>query len=385
MLWTGSGEPRCPSCDTERIRLFSTDNYLYPFTAIVNQEAMRTALVLNAINPEIGGVLIRGTSGTAKSTAVRGLAALLPAIDVVADCPFHCDPVDPRTQCATCQERVARGEKLPVITRPRALVNLPLNATEDRVAGTLDLSRALRDGIKALEPGLLAEANRGILYIDEINLLDDHITDILLDAAALGVNVVEREGISVSHPARFLLIGTMNPEEGELRPQIADRIGLQVEVTALTDQAQRVEVMKRREAFLSDPAGFTARYAEEQEALRRAIQNAIALLPRVSVPEPLYGAIAQLTLKSNVPSHRADIAIVNCAKALAALEGRTEVEPADILEAATLALGHRLPYDPFVTGPQLDALTLRRQLEEILEIQIDPKKKRTILTTSRSS
>ncbi|MGQ9600756.1 MAG: ATP-binding protein [Anaerolineae bacterium] len=365
--------------------MFSTDSYLYPFTAIVNQEAMRTALVLNAVNPEIGGVLIRGTSGTAKSTAVRGLAALLPAIDVVADCPFHCDPADARTQCATCQERVARGEKLPVITRPRVLVNLPLNATEDRVAGTLDLSRALREGIKALEPGLLAEANRGILYIDEINLLDDHITDILLDAAALGVNVVEREGISVSHPARFLLIGTMNPEEGELRPQIADRIGLQVEVAALTDRAQRVEVMKRREAFLSDPAGFTARYAEEQETLRQAIQKAIALLPHVRVSDPLYGAIAQLTLKSSVPSHRADIAILHCAKALAALEGRTQVEPADILEAATLALGHRLPYDPFVTGPQLDVLTLQRQLEEILGIEIDPKKKRRILTTSRSS
>lgn len=343
---------------------------------------MRTALVLNAINPEIGGVLIRGTSGTAKSTAVRGLAALLPTVDVVADCPFQCDPIDTRTQCATCQERVAHGGALPVFTRPRVLVNLPLNATEDRVAGTLDISRALREGIKALEPGLLAEANRGILYIDEINLLDDHITDILLDAAALGVNAVEREGVSVSHPARFLLIGTMNPEEGELRPQIADRIGLQVEVSALADRAQRVEVMKRREAFLADPAGFTARYRDGQEELRQAIRRAISLLPRVTVAQALYEAIAQLTLKSDVPSHRADITILQCAKALAALEGRTQVEPEDILEAATLALGHRLPYDPFVTGPQLDAVALRRQLEEVLEVEIDPKKKRTTLTTS---
>ena len=346
---------------------------------------MRTALVLNAINANIGGVLIRGTSGTAKSTAVRGLAALLPQVAVVADCPFQCAPDDARTQCASCRQRAAEGEVLPTVIRPRLLVNLPLNATEDRVAGTLDITRALREGIKALDPGLLAEANRGLLYIDEINLLDDHITDILLDAAALGVNVVEREGVSVSHPARFLLIGTMNPEEGELRPQIADRIGLQVEVQALSDRTRRVEVMKRREAFFADPARFTALYQDSQERLRQAIQQAIALLPRVAVPERLYGAIAQLTLKSEVPSHRADITILECAKAIAALEGRTQVQPADILEAATLALGHRLPYDPFVSGPQLDAVELRHQLEEILDVEIDVKKKRMTLAATLST
>jgi len=353
--------------------LFSRDDYLYPFTAIVGQETMKTALVLNAIDPEIGGVLIRGPSGTAKSTAARGLAALLPQVDVVADCPFQCDPHDQRTQCDLCRERAGNGEVLPVLSRPRRLVNLPLNATEDRVAGTLDISRALREGVKALEPGLLADTNRGILYIDEINLLDDHIIDILLDAAALGVNVVEREGISLSHPSRFLLIGTMNPEEGELRPQIADRIGLQVEVTALTDEAQRVDVMKRREAFLTDAARFSARYRESQEQLRGAIQQAIVLLPSIVVPERLYGAIAQLTLKSEVPSHRADITILKSAKAMAGLEGRRQVEATDILEGAMLALGHRLPKDPFVAYSPLDPITIRRQLEEVLETPIKKK------------
>lgn len=339
---------------------------------------MKTALTLNAVNPEIGGVLIRGPSGTAKSTAVRALTPLLPHVDIVADCPFQCDPHEPRTQCDTCRERIANGQDLPVLTRPRLLVNLPLNATEDRVAGTLDITRALREGVKALESGLLAEANRGILYVDEINLLDDHIIDILLDAAALGVNVVEREGVSVNHPARFILIGTMNPEEGELRPQIADRIGLQVEVNALTDKAQRVEVMKRRESFLTDPDGFLTLYRESQEDLRKSVQQAITILPRVTMPDPFYGAIAQLTLKSEVSSHRADITTLQCAKAIAALDGRSEVEAPDILESATLALGHRMPYDPFIAGPQLDTLTLRRQLEEYLEMQIDLKKKPTM-------
>jgi Mg-chelatase subunit ChlI len=342
---------------------------------------MKTALVLNAVDPGIGGVLIRGPSGTAKSTAARGLAALLPDIEVVADCPFQCDPRDTSLQCAVCRRRVARGEALPTHVRSRRLVDLPLNATEDRVAGSLDITRALHDGVKALEPGLLADAHRGILYVDEINLLDDHITDILLDAAALGVNVVEREGVSVSHPARFLLIGTMNPEEGELRPQIADRIGLQVNVDALNEPARRVEVMKRRETFLADPAAFSERYEEKQSRLRRAIQDAVALLPRVTLEERLYDAIAELTLKSEVPSHRADITILQCAKALAALAGRISVDAADVLEAATLALGHRLPYDPFVAGPQLDPSLLRRQLEDILDTQIELKKKRVRAAT----
>jgi len=355
--------------------VFTRADYLYPFTAIVEQENLKTALVLNAVNPEIGGVLIRGPSGTAKSTAVRGLAALLPDVKVVADCPYQCDPGDPRTQCDLCAERLAAGEVLPAVSRPRCLVNLPLNATEDRVAGTLDISRALREGIKAPEPGLLAEANRGILYIDEINLLDDHIIDLLLDAAALGVNVVEREGISLNHPARFLLIGTMNPEEGELRPQIADRIGLQLDITALTDPEQRVEVIKRRESFLADPAAFSESYEDLQKELRQAIVRAMQLLSTVRVPERIYRAVSRLTLKFKVESHRADITMVQCAKALAAIEGRTEVEAYDIWKASTLTLGHRLPHDPFVAGPALDPMALRRNLEDALEEPIDLKKK----------
>jgi Mg-chelatase subunit ChlI len=362
------------------MRLFAGEDFLYPFTAIVNQETLKTALILNAINPEIGGALIRGPSGTAKSTAVRGFTALLPQVEVVADCPFQCDPHDSRTQCDVCRDRTARGETLPVARRIRKLVNLPLNATEDRVSGTLDISRALHEGVKALEPGLLAEVNRGILYIDEINLLDDHIVDLLLDAAALGINVVEREGISLSHPSRFLLIGTMNPEEGELRPQIADRIGLQIDITALSDRDQRVEVMKRREAFSLSPGSFSARYSESQEKLRHAIEQAIVLLPRVILAERFYEAIAHLTLKSEIASHRADITMLQCAKALAALEGRAEVAPADIWEAATLALGHRLPHDPFVVGPSLDPTAIKHELEDFLEISLESKKKAIRMT-----
>ena len=348
--------------------------HLYPFTAIVGQEKMKTALVLNAVCPEIGGVLIRGESGTAKSTAVRGLAELLPRIEVVADCPFSCDPRNEAEWCDLCREKAACGQYLVPLSRPRRIVNLPLNATEDRVVGTLDIAKALRDGIKALEPGLLARANRGILYIDEINLLDDHIADLLLDAAALGINIVEREGISISHPARFLLVGTMNPEEGELRPQIADRFGLQVEVNALSSKDERVEVMRRREEFQRDPTGFNDRFRDSQESLRAAIATATKLLPRVAMPDRLYGAVAQLVLKSEVYSHRADITILNCSKAIAALEGRTLVEVSDVLQAATLALGHRVPYDPFASGPHLDATLLRSQLEDILGEWVEEKK-----------
>ncbi len=258
---------------------------LYPFTAIVDQERLAQALLVNAVNPAVGGVLVEGPSGTGKSTAVRGLAELLPEIEVVADCPFSCDPADP---CAACRERVERGERLGSHRRRVRVVDLPLNATEDRVAGSVDIARALREGVMALEPGLLAEANRGILYVDEINLLDDHICDVLLDAAALGVNVVEREGVSVSHPARFLLVGTMNPDEGDLRPQLADRIGLRIVVEALADPGRRAEVIRRREAFTSDPSGFAAGWAGEQAELAEAVQSARgARGHRVGRPGPL--------------------------------------------------------------------------------------------------
>jgi Mg-chelatase subunit ChlI len=261
-----------------------------------------------------------------------------------------------------------------VIHRRRRIVDLPLNATEDRVSGSVDVARALKDGERALEPGLLAEANRGILYVDEINLLDDHLTDVLLDAAALGVNVVEREGVSVSHPARFLLVGTMNEEEGELRPQIADRIGLEVEVEALADPESRAEVVRRREAFGRDPAAFRDEWAPAQAELAGSVAQAEARLGSVQIPDPLYGAVGRLVVGSGVNSHRADIAIVECAKAIAALAGRTEVGPDDVLEAAQLALDHRLEGDPFGPAPRAEPHVLRRLLDDALEIEVSRKK-----------
>ncbi len=334
----------------------------FPFTAIVEQERLKRALLLNAVNPAVGGVLIVGPAGTGKSTAVRGLAELLPEIDVVADCPFSCSPADP---CPVCLGR----DDLPVSRRRRRIVDLPLNATEDRVAGTVDIARALREGERALEPGLLAEANRGILYVDEINLLDDHLTDILLDAAALGVNVVEREGVSISHPARFLLVGTMNEEEGELRPQIADRIGLQVEVQAIAEPDARAEIVRRREAFTADPDSMLGAFASSQADLAEELAAAERLLPEVRVPDHLYPAVGRVTVKAGVTSHRADVTIIECAKAGAALAGRDEVVPEDLVDAASLALGHRLPVDPFAPPPSMEPQLVRRLLDEALEVE----------------
>ena len=346
----------------------------YPFTAIVNQEEMKKTLLLNAVNPNIGGVLIRGTSGTAKSTAVRGLLALLPDIKVVKGCPFNCDPHSLKNLCSLCQRKIQQGEKLPVATRRRKLVNLPLNATEDRVAGSLDISRALKEGDKSFEPGLLADAHRGILYIDEINLLDDQIIDILLDAAALGVNIVEREGISFAHPSRFLLIGTMNPEEGELRPQIADRIGLQIEIAGIEKINERVEVLKRYDKFLEDPDGFLRNYASSEQGLQDNIQRAIDLLPKISMAKELYEVIARLTAYFKVASHRADITISQCARSLAALEGEQKVKETHIKEAAFLSLGHRVKKDPFEAEPPLEHRDVERQLEKILDTMPGEKK-----------
>jgi Mg-chelatase subunit ChlI len=342
--------------------------HYFPFTAIVGQERLKQALLLNAVNPAVGGVLIKGPSGTGKSTAVRGLAELLPELAVVADCPFSCDPAAPG--CESCRGRPER----PIVRRRRRIVDLPLNATEDRVSGSVDVARALKEGEQALEPGLLAEANRGILYVDEINLLDDHLTDVLLDAAALGVNVVEREGVSVAHPARFLLVGTMNEEEGELRPQIADRIGLEIEVCALDDPAARAEVIRRRGAFAADAEAFRAEWAAAQAELAAAIAAAEERLSKVRVPDELYGAVARIVLGSGVQSHRADIAIVECARAAAVLDGRDEVSSDDILAGAALALGHRIDSDPFGPPAEVDTYVLQRLLEDALEIEVSRKK-----------
>jgi Mg-chelatase subunit ChlI len=299
---------------------------------------------------------------------VRGLAALLPELEVVADCPFSCDPAAPCPVCA------ARTDELPVTRRRARIVTLPLNATDDRVAGSVDIARALREGVTALEPGLLAEVNRGILYVDEINLLDDHLADILLDAAALGVNTVEREGVSVSHPSRFLLVGTMNPEEGDLRPQLADRIGLRVVVDALSGPEERAEVLRRREAFTADPQPFVLGWEADEAALAARVRDAQAGLPSVAVPRELYAGIAQVVVRAGVQSHRADVAILQCAKARSALDGRRAVDREDVHAAAALALGHRVPVDPFDAQAGLDDRLLRRIIDEVLDEDAAEKK-----------
>lgn len=333
-----------------------------PFTAIVDQDKMKKALILNAINPRISGVLIRGQKGTGKSTAVRGLAELLPEIEVVDGCPFNCNPRTPSEMCDICYEKYTNNNELPVARRKVRIVDLPLNATVDRVAGTLDIKRAIKEGIKALEPGLLAEANRGILYVDEVNLLDDHVADILLDSAASGVNVVEREGISISHPAKFILIGTMNPEEGELRPQLLDRFGLEVEIREITNPNLRMEIVKRVEEFEADPAAFIKKHARELEELKTRITKARELLPKVQISDDLLCVIAETCSKLAV-SNRAEIVITRTAKAIAAFNGRTFVTEEDIKEAMELALPHRMRKKPF-EETQLTPQSLQESLTE---------------------
>jgi len=320
---------------------------LYPFAALVGQERLKKALILNAINPLIGGVLIRGEKGTAKSTAARGLAELLPPMPVVAGCPFHCDPERAEMMCDACRKRQAMGEALPMRQRPMPVVDLPLGTTEDRLLGAIDLEKAIKSGEKHFEPGLLAAANRGILYVDEVNLLDDHLVDALLDAAAMGVNVVEREGISFTHPARFILIGTMNPEEGELRPQLLDRFGLCVEISGLQNLQARMAIVERRLAYEADPEGFAARFQDEQEAIRQAILSARERLPRVTYGDDILRLITLICLDQGVDGHRADIYMLKVAQTLAAYYGRDAVSPEDVREAAELVLPHRLRRKPF--------------------------------------
>jgi len=319
----------------------------FPFSAIVGQEQMKRALLLNAINPAIGGVLIRGERGTAKSTAARALAALLPDIEVVADCPFNCNPHTPAEMCDHCRARLASGETLPVTRRQTPFVDLPVSATEDRVVGTLDIEKAIQKGEKRFEPGILAGANRGLLYVDEVNLLDDHVVDILLDAAAMGVNVVEREGISFTHPARFILVGTMNPEEGELRPQLLDRFGLAVDIVGVHDPEERVAILQRRIAYETAPERFSQAWQKEEETLAQRIIQARHRLPSVRYAVADLYFIAALTAEFAVDGHRADIVILKAAMAHAALAGRLQVQRSDVLLAAELALPHRLKRQPF--------------------------------------
>src|SRR5438270_532761 len=336
---------------------------VYPFTAIVGQERMKRALVLNAVNPSIGGVLIRGERGTAKSTAARALAALLPEIEVVADCRFSCDPHRPNEFCDECRARIAAGETLPITRRQTRLVELPVSATEDRVVGTLDIEKAIKQGERHFDPGVLAAANRGILYVDEVNLLDDHVVDLLLDAAAMGVNFVEREGISFSHPAQFVLVGTMNPEEGELRPQLLDRFGLCTEIHGISDPTQRTQILQRRIEFEKDPVGFQEKWLAKERELSQEIARARDLVPNVRYSDHDLYTIAELTSQMEVDGHRADIVILKAAMAHAAFEGRDRIRAVDILAAAELALPHRLKRRPF-QDTELQFQQLERKLEQ---------------------
>lgn len=352
----GKEKKICPNCGrivttgvSEEAKVkkdLSVKRVLFPFSAIVGQEVMKRALLLNAINPLIGGVLIQGHRGTAKSVAVRGLSELLPEIEVVKSCRFNCDPNNPKTLCWECRERAEKGLPLPVEKRRVRVVDLPLNATEDRVVGSLDIEKVMKGGLKAFEEGMMAEANRGILYVDEINLLDDYVTDILLDAAAMGVCTVEREAVSVAYPANFILVGSMNPEEGKLRPQLLDRLALMVEVKGLPSPEDRIKIVNLLEEFTRDPVSFRKKYEPKQEEIRRKIVNAQKLLPKIETDVGLVGVITNVALAFKVDGHRADIMIERAAKTNAAFEGRTKIMKEDIIMAGNMVLPHRMKKGP---------------------------------------
>ena len=320
----------------------SLRNAPYPFSAIVGQDEMKLALILSVIDPQIGGVLIMGHRGTGKSTAVRALADLLPEIRVVADCMFGCDPSDERRLCANC---AANTETAATKTKPVPVVDLPLGATEDRVCGTIDIERALNEGRKEFEPGLLARANRGFLYIDEVNLLEDHLVDILLDVASSGWNKVEREGVSIEHPSSFVLIGSGNPEEGELRPQLLDRFGLHAEVKTDNYLGNRVAIVELREAYDRDPEGFRKMFADDQQKLRRRIARARGNFAGIKIERDLLTRIAQFCVELKVDGHRGELTIMRAARALAAYEGRKQVDDEDVRRVVGMSLRHRLRRD----------------------------------------
>lgn len=319
---------------------------VFPFTAVVGQDEMKLALLLNVIDPKVGGVMIMGDRGTGKSTTIRALAALLPKIEVVADDPFNSDPQDPELMGDEAKAALMAGQSLPTVHKQVPMVDLPLGATEDRVCGTIDIEKALAEGVKAFEPGLLAKANRGILYVDEVNLLDDHLVDVLLDSAASGWNTVEREGISIRHPARFVLVGSGNPEEGELRPQLLDRFGMHAEIRTVKDPALRVEIVEQVSQFNADPQKFLEHYQPQQEALQQQLVRAQAGLKSVQIAHELRVQISQICSELDVDGLRGDIVTNRAARALAAFEGRTEVTVEDIRRVITLCLRHRLRKDP---------------------------------------
>lgn len=336
---------------------------IFPFTAIVGQERMKRALILNAVSPQIGGVLIRGERGTAKSTAARALANLLPQIEVIADCHFGCNPFRPNEWCDDCRVRHVDGP-LESVVRKTSFVDLPVSATEDRVVGTLDIEKAIQKGKKQFEPGVLASANRGLLYVDEVNLLDDHVVDLLLDSAAMGVNVVEREGISFSHPAKFILVGTMNPEEGDLRPQLLDRFAFAVNIKGLLDPEQRMQIMERRVSFESDPASFQESWAERETQLTEQIAQAKQRVNSIRYTRRDLASIAGLTASLKVDGHRADLVILRGAQAHAAFHRRNSISDDDIILAAELALPHRIKTRPFQESA-VSAYELEERLEQV--------------------
>lgn len=337
---------------------------VYPFTAVVGQERMKRALVLNAVDPRIGGVLIRGERGTAKSITARAMAALLPKIEVFLDSPFNDDPNAPNTWSDWVKEQKAHGKELRIGTRQIRFVDLPVSATEDRVVGTLDIEKAIQKGEKHFEPGVLAAANRGLLYIDEVNLLDDHVIDLLLDSAAMGVNIVEREGISFAHPARFILVGTMNPEEGDLRPQLLDRFALSVEIHGIRDARERVLIMQRNLNFENDPIAFQEQWRPREEELSRQIELARKIVDSVTYTNRDLLSIAALTSSLNVDGHRADLVILKTARAHAAFEARQAINDRDIALAAELALPHRLKRGPFHQA-EMSMEDLQERIEQL--------------------
>jgi len=338
---------------------------IYPFTAIVGQERMKRALVLNAVDPRIGGVLIRGERGTAKSTAARAMAALLPKIEVFSDSPFNDDPNAPITWSDWVKDQKAANIDLEIEKRRIRFVDLPVSATEDRVVGTLDIEKAIQKGERHFDAGVLAAANRGLLYIDEVNLLDDHVVDLLLDSAAMGVNIIEREGISFSHPARFILVGTMNPEEGDLRPQLLDRFALSVEIRGIRDARERVLIMQRNLGFESIPDRFREEWEPREQELSHQIEQARLLVDKVTYSNRDLLSIAGLTASLNVDGHRADLVILKTARAHAAFEERIEINDRDIVLAAELALPHRIKRGPF----QQDEISMDDLQERIEELQ----------------
>ncbi|MEX2685060.1 MAG: ATP-binding protein [Candidatus Sigynarchaeota archaeon] len=343
-----------------------------PFSAIVGQEQMKVGLLLNVIDPFIGGVLLTGHQGTGKSTAVRALVDILPDIEVVKGCPFNCDPHWPQEKlCDSCKEILKKEGKLPAIKRKMEVVNLPLGATEEMITGTLNIERVIREGARALQPGLLAKANRQILYVDEINLLSDHLVDLLLDSAASGVNIVEREGVSFVHPAKFILVGSMNPEEGELRPQISDRLGLAVNIIASKDPKERARISKMVLQFTADTEKFYAGYKELQDKLRVQVQHASEILTQVVIPDSFYEGVSKLIAELGIISHRADIVFVRCARAHAALQGRKVVGKDDFKVAFDLALSHRLRNLAMLGEQHKDikdrALDIYAKIEEAIE------------------